>query len=189
METIFTDITDYLLKQSWQIAILFGVVAIICVATRKKTAHLRYLLWLIIIAKCLVPSAITISLAILPQKPLSQPLPESVPIREFAPPPEPVILAPGAPGKNFNPPAPTRAPRPSIMAQLAQIPYRIWLCIIWLSGAGLYLFVVLIKAVRFNRRLKGQRRPLTAGMQKEIDELLGRFGVGARLRIWLLDDI
>ncbi|MHC5062281.1 MAG: M56 family metallopeptidase, partial [Planctomycetota bacterium] len=37
--------------------------------------------------------------------------------------------------------------------------------------------------------LKGQRRPLTAGMQKEIDELLGRFGVGARLRIWLLDDI
>jgi beta-lactamase regulating signal transducer with metallopeptidase domain len=183
METVFTDITDYLLKQSWQIAILFAVVAIICMAIRKKTAHLRYLLWLLIIAKCLVPSLITVSLAILPQKPLPQPLPESAPIREFAPPPESVILSEA---KNLSPPA---VRRPSIMAQLAQIRPKTWFSGIWLGGVSLYLLIVLIKAARFNRRLSRQRKPLTAGMQKEMDELLDRFGVHAKLHIWLLDGI
>jgi beta-lactamase regulating signal transducer with metallopeptidase domain len=190
METVFTNITDYLLRQSWQIAILFAVVAIICIAIRKKTAHLRYLLWLLILAKCLVPSLITVSLAILPQKPLPpQPLPESAPIREFAPPPESVILSPGAPGKNLSPPAPAPTPQPSIMAQLAQIRPKTWFSGIWLCGVGLYLLIVLIKAARFNRRLRGQRKSLGAGMQKEIDELLERFGVHAKLDIWLLDGI
>ncbi len=189
MDSVFINITDYLLKQSWQIAILFTVVAIVCMAIRKKTAHLRYLLWLLIIAKCLVPSLITVSLAILPQKPLLQPLPESPPIREFAPPPESVILSPGAPGKNLSPPAALAVRRPSIMAQLAQIPPKTWFSGIWLGGVSLFLIIVLIKAARFNRRLEGQRKRLTAGMQKEIDELLDRFGVHAKLRIWLLDGI
>ena len=43
METVFNDITDYLLRQSWQIALLFAIVAIVCLAIRKKSAHLRYL--------------------------------------------------------------------------------------------------------------------------------------------------
>ena len=186
METVFTDITDYLLKQSWQIAILFAVVAIVCLAVRKKSAHLRYLLWLLIIAKCLVPSLITVSLAILPQKPLLQPLPESAPIREFAPPPESVILSEA---KNLNPPVPLAVRQGSIMSQLAQIRPKTWFCGIWLGGVGLFLVIVLIKAARFNHRLKGQRKLLTAGMQKEIDELLDRFGVHAKLHIWLLDGI
>ncbi len=183
MDSVFINITDYLLNQSRQIAILFAVVAIVCMALKKESAHLRYLLWLLIIAKCLVPSLITVSLAILPQKPLLQPLPESPPIREFAPPPESVILS------EAKTPAPLPVQRPSIMAQLAQIPPKTWFSVIWLGGVGLFLLIVMIKAARFNRRLGRQRKRLTAGMQKEIDDLLDRFGIHAKLHIWLLDGI
>jgi len=41
----FANITDYLLAQSLHIAVLFILVLLICTALKKKTAHLRYLLW------------------------------------------------------------------------------------------------------------------------------------------------
>ena len=82
MDTVLTNITEYMLKQSCQVAILFVVVAIVCLALKKKTAHLRYLLWLLILAKCLVPSVVTISLAILPQQPKPAPIepPAAIPL-------------------------------------------------------------------------------------------------------------
>jgi beta-lactamase regulating signal transducer with metallopeptidase domain len=186
MDTICTNITDYLLNQTWQIVILFAAVAIVCVTIRKKTAHLRYLLWLLIVAKCLVPSLITVSLAILPQQPESLPSVESATIPEFVPAPEPVILSEP---KNLSPPAPTPAPQPSIMARLAQVPPKTWFSLIWLGGVSLFLIIILIKAARFNHRLSRQRKPVTAAMQKEIDELLDRFGIHVKSRIWLLDGI
>jgi len=188
MDTIFTDITDYLLNQSWQIATLFAVVAVVCLALKRKTAHLRYLLWLLIIAKCLVPSLVTVSLAILPQRPQPEPAPllESVALPEIVPAPEPVILSEA---KNLSPPAALAVQRRAIMVQLGQIGPKTWFSVIWLGGVGLYSLIVLIKAVRFNRRLGRERMPLGADMQKEIDELLERFGIGAKARIWLLDGI
>ena len=183
METICTNITDYLLNQTWQIGILFAVVAIVCVTIRKKTAHLRYLLWLLIVAKCLVPSLITVSLAILPQQPQPEPVYVS-PELAFAITLEPVIEAPDLPVRPITVP-----PKPTILERLAQIRPKTWFSATWLGGVSLYLLIVLIKAVRFNRRLKGQRKCLTGGMQKEIDELLDRFGVHVRLRIWLLEGI
>jgi beta-lactamase regulating signal transducer with metallopeptidase domain len=55
MVTILTRITDYLLAQSWQIALLVVVIASVNFLLRNKSAHIRYLLWLIVLAKCLVP--------------------------------------------------------------------------------------------------------------------------------------
>jgi beta-lactamase regulating signal transducer with metallopeptidase domain len=182
-------ITDYLLNQTWQIAILFAAVAIVCLAIRKKSAHLRYLLWLLIIAKCLLPSLVTVSLAILPEKPQPAALAEPVAIPEFVPPPEPVILSPGAPAKDLIPPAALPDRQPSITTQIAQIPPKTWFSLTWLGGLSLFLIIVVIKAARFNHRLRVQRKPVTAAMQKEIDELLDRFDIHVKSRIWLLDGI
>jgi len=55
MEAYLTQISNYLLRQSWQIAILVMVVAVVSWLLRNKSAHIRYLLWLIVLAKCLVP--------------------------------------------------------------------------------------------------------------------------------------
>ena len=65
MENYLTEITSYLLTQSWQIAVLVGVIAAVSLALKNRSAHIRYLLWLIVLAKCLVPPLLTVPVAIL----------------------------------------------------------------------------------------------------------------------------
>lgn len=66
MSPILTTITDYLLSQSCQIAVIFAAVAATCWLLRRANAHWRYLLWLIVLAKCLVPPLVTVPVAVLP---------------------------------------------------------------------------------------------------------------------------
>ena len=68
MEDYITQITSYLWIQSWQIAVLVVIIAAASLALNKRSAHVRYLLWLIVLAKCLVPPLFTIPLAVLPQE-------------------------------------------------------------------------------------------------------------------------
>jgi hypothetical protein len=98
MENYLTQITNYLLTQSWQIAVLVAVIAAATVALKNRSAHVHYLLWLIVLAKCLVPPLLTVPLAVLPQD-------KPVPVFEIAAMPkvEPLPL-PSTP----VPPAPTR---------------------------------------------------------------------------------
>ena len=68
MEDYLTQITSYLLAQSWQIAVLAAAIAVVNWALKNRSAHIRYLLWLIVPAKCLVPPLLTVPLAVLPQE-------------------------------------------------------------------------------------------------------------------------
>jgi len=45
----------YLLVQSWQVAVLILIVAATAFFLRNRSAHVRYLLWLLVLAKCLAP--------------------------------------------------------------------------------------------------------------------------------------
>ncbi len=65
MENYLTQITNYLLTQSWQIAVLIAVIAAVNLALKNRSAHVRYLLWLIVLAKCLVPPLFTVPVAVL----------------------------------------------------------------------------------------------------------------------------
>ncbi len=157
-----TAITDYLLSQSAHIILLFAVVASVCFALRKKTAHLRYLLWLIIIAKCLVPSLLTISLAILP----SDPAP-AVPIMIEAP----LDMAPvlNAPQRTIYA-APVAAP--TLFERLAQVPPKMWFMYLWIAGVIIYAIVVIAKAVHLNSYLVKNRKSISEGLQHEFDAIL-----------------
>ncbi len=64
MANYCTQITDYLLTQSWQITALVVVIAAVTLALKNRSAHVRYLLWLIVLAKCLVPPLLAIVVAI-----------------------------------------------------------------------------------------------------------------------------
>ena len=157
-----TAITDYLLNQSVHIIVLFAIVASVCFALRKKTAHVRYLLWLIIIAKCLVPSLLTISFAILP----SEPAP-AVPIMTEAP----LDMAPvlNAPQRIVyaEPIA-----EPTLFERLAQIPPKTWFVYLWIAGVIIYALVVIAKAVRLNKYLLANRKSISGGVQDEFDGFL-----------------
>ena len=63
-----SQISSYLLAQSWQIAVLVLVISVATFTLRHKSAHIRYLLWLVVLAKCLVPPLLTVPIAVLPEK-------------------------------------------------------------------------------------------------------------------------
>ena len=66
MEALLTRVADYLWTQSWQIALLVAVVALASWTLRNRSAHVRYLLWLLVLAKCLAPPVVQVPLAMLP---------------------------------------------------------------------------------------------------------------------------
>ena len=68
MEALLTRVADYLWRQSWQIALLVLAVALASWALRHRSAHVRYLLWLLVLAKCLTPSMVQVPLAVLPDR-------------------------------------------------------------------------------------------------------------------------
>ncbi len=68
MEILAIKLGDYLLQQSWQIAVLIGIVAVINRTLRHRSAHIRYLLWLLVLAKCLVPAVFNVPVAVFPSE-------------------------------------------------------------------------------------------------------------------------
>ena len=175
METYLTRVTDYLLTQSWQIALLVVVVAAVSLVLRNKSAHVRYLLWLIVLAKCLVPPLLTVPLAILPQeKPamvfevvgttISEPL-ES--------PSDPVKLTPA----------------PIVRERPAKLTIRQWLGAGWLLGAITFLVFNLLKALRANYWLWRKRKALPAELLSDIENLFSAHGIRNFPGVWLVEGI
>ncbi len=66
MGVYLTVVVLYLAVESWQIGLLVIAVAAATFALRHRSAHIRHLLWLIVIAKCLVPPLYAVPLRILP---------------------------------------------------------------------------------------------------------------------------
>jgi len=180
METFFGQTAIYLWTQSAQIAALCVLVGAACYALRKRTSHLRYLLWLLIVAKCLVPSLMTVSLAILPNEPKT---------------PKAAAVEPVMPILIDVPPAALLETRyvaselssfvePSIFERLSEIGPKTWFGIIWLAGLCVFTVVVLAKAARIHHSLKSRRRHIDEALQNEADEILEAAGKAPQL--WLV---
>ena len=52
---------ELLWLQSWQVAVLFALVGLACLLLRRASAHWRYLLWLVVLVKCLVPPVMPVA--------------------------------------------------------------------------------------------------------------------------------
>jgi HEAT repeat protein len=181
METLLCGTAGYLWTQSLHVAALFVTVAAICWWLRGCSAHVRYLLWLLIVAKCLGPSLVTVSLAILPGQaepaaPEAATMPmvidvpaDAQPTYFVSPPPEAIAARPPADG---------------VVAVLARIRPGVWAAIVWLAGAAFFFAAVLIKAAGIHRRIKRLRQPAGAALENELDELLEAHAW--RPKIWAL---
>jgi len=173
MEDYLTQITNYLLTQSWQIAILVAAVAAVSWLLRNKSAHVCYLLWLIVLAKCLVPPLVTVPLAVLPQE---------RPVLLLETPP-PVISEPVA-----SPPVPDARPAaPSVAQVRTRLNVRPLLGIGWITGVSVFVLVAMTKALQTISWLRRERKPLPAELQTTIEELFSELGTLPKL--WLIDGI
>ena len=185
MGNMLTGITNYLWTQSWQIAVLAMIIAAVSLVLKNKSAHVRYLLWMIVLAKCLIPPLVTIPLAILPGSRGMEPV-LTTPVEMPAVTIEAVDTA-ESDSAIALPLVPVA--RPTIVERLAEVTVYQWVVFVWIIGAGLFALIAVIKAFRVNRWLSKERKLLSAGLQAEIEELLAGLGIEPFPRVWLVDDI
>jgi len=186
MDAYMNPVTRYLFAQSWQIALLAVVVGVICFAFRNRSAHIRYLLWLIVLAKCLVPPIYSVSVAVLP---------DSVSVERSS-----QVVLPEMAGTLDTDSAPTTAPAPVPIAPVEEVrpphmatpalakPADIT-ALIWLAGIGLFLLWVGGRAIRYTSWLRGRRTPLPPDLEQAFRELLAGLNLRKMPRIWLVKDI
>jgi len=171
---------EYLLAQSWQIAVLVVMVALLSWVLRNRSAHIRYLLWLVVLAKCLVPPALEVPVAVLPA-----PKPQVVS--------EALLMAP----RETTVPATTTAINEGLVSEVRSsgpstspaLSLRQWLAVIWMAGATIFAFVALTKAARTAGWLRRQRQTLPVDLRTGIEALLPPLGVKRSPRIWLIEGI
>ncbi len=184
MEDYLTQITNYLLTQSWQIAVLVVIIAGVNLALKNKSAHVRYLLWLIVLAKCLVPPFFTVPLAILPQVKI----PGTTLIPNVEMPPANIEMADTIKSEPISLHSlPTKSP--TIIERLARVTARQWLCFGWIVGIVVFFLFALIKALQTNFWLWRQRKLLPAELKVGIENLFSGLGITTLPKVWLVEDI
>jgi len=187
MEPWLSRITDYLLAQSWQIAILAIAVALVTFAFRNRSAHVRYLLWLIVLAKCLIPAMYSIPLAVLPQ--------EKAPALLLVQPQEEFVVATSKPEQPV-----TTKPAELLSVQTQVLPsspgiterpilygFRAWLAIGWLAGAIALLCFYLWNTLRTQIWLHKRRMALSEESMLDIEDIFSRHNTRRCPNIWLID--
>ncbi len=188
MEPWLIRIANYLLTQSWQIAVLTIVVALATYGLRNRSAHVRYLLWLIVLAKALVPPLYSIPVAVLPQQERAA----SVPVPPMA---EGMVAEHRAPEA-----AGTQAPRPAAGQSEAAAPpqvtkrpatydIRAWLAVGWFVGVSVLSFYYLANALRTQIWLQRRRKTLPSEFARGIESFFTAHGVRRKPRVWLLERI
>ncbi|MHC4396721.1 MAG: M56 family metallopeptidase [Planctomycetota bacterium] len=184
MESYLTSITNYLWSQSWQIAVLAVIITMVSILLKNKSAHIRYLLWLILLVKCLVPPLLSVPLAILPREQIAQPIIESA--IEISPVTintaettidEPVVSLPAS------------LAEPTIFDKLSTVTLSQWLVFAWILGVAIFTLVAVIKALRVNRWLRQEREPLVAELQAGIENLFSNLRVQTFPKVWLVEGI
>ncbi|MFZ2147414.1 MAG: M56 family metallopeptidase, partial [Sedimentisphaerales bacterium] len=184
MENFLTQITNYLLAQSWQIAVLVAVIAAVNLALKNKSAHVRYLLWLIVLAKCLVPPLLAIPLPILSQ--YKTPEPKLISNGEM--PAVNVEMADTIRSKPLTLPSlPVKSP--TIIERLARVTARQWLGLSWIAGATIFVLIAAAKASRTNFWLWQQRKQLPVEIQSGIEDLFYSLDFRTFPKVWMIEGI
>ncbi|MHC4558033.1 MAG: M56 family metallopeptidase [Planctomycetota bacterium] len=193
MEDYLIQITRYLLAQSWQIAILVVAITAVTLALKNKSAHIRYLLWLIVLAKCLVPPLLAIPLPILPPEKSVEPVPLStaqIPMLVYdvddTTVPE-LIQSDLDPTPEQTLPVGTEAPSSSMVRQRLTVHQK--LSIVWIIGATVFFLAATIKALRTNLYLRRRREPQAEKLYNRIENQLADLDFRPLPKVWLIEGI
>ena len=180
MDTYINQLAGYLLTQSWQIALLALIIGLISLALRNKSAHIRYLLWLIVLAKCLIPPLYSVSVAILPEQPYTEPLTSpallETPVYNVA------DTMSNEPMRNEETVEP-RQVKPAALNTTEVI------VLLWLAGVILFLIWICSRAVWYTLWLRSRRTQLPTVTYQSFQELFALFKLKRPPRIWLTKDI
>jgi len=176
MDVYLNAVARYLFAQSWQIAILAVIVSVGSLALRNRSAHIRYLLWLIVLAKCLVPPLYSVPVAVLPEQPVAERLtrPASAETRSGY-----VSATQTAEPVRAEAVIETQKPKraaPNVKKAIV---------LVWLLGVFLFLAWVIGRAVRYTVWLHSRRMPLPPDRKQALQELFASLKLKTPPTIWL----
>ncbi|MBN1362047.1 MAG: M48 family metalloprotease [Sedimentisphaerales bacterium] len=180
MEAVLNRISDYLQAQSGQIAVLVMVVAVISWALRHRSAHVRYLLWLVVLAKCLVPPVVHVPLPVLSQ---AVPEVEAAAVSEV-----PRWETPALPARVESQPMAT-TPTTPLAVPPRQLDTQQWLAVVWLTGIAVFALVAATKAGRTVLWLRRQRQPMPPDLQASTVSLLSSLKLKRLPKMWLIEGV
>ena len=195
MHAILTDLSRFLISQSVHLALLFGMIWLLVLFFRKHSAHLRYLLWSVILVKCLVPPLLTVPLAMLPERaPLFEhsapettgPLDASspiLPISDAAINIEPAPFSAPVPAAQF-PTNTVVSPPQEARATLSPLQ---WAAVAWATGLALLIGATVTRAVRFDLWLRRTRVSGDKCLQRPINDIVLRHWPRQRIRVYSLE--
>jgi beta-lactamase regulating signal transducer with metallopeptidase domain len=194
MNAPFPAFFDWLLRSSWQAAVLTVLVLLAQLALGKRLdGRWRHLLWCLVVARLLLPWSPPspaslynyLHFAHQPASPPAAILP-AAPVAARSPTP---LLSPAP---NSPPPAPvTIAPRPAstLSSPLIAPPHRIlprWsvlLAAAWAAGVGILLARLIVQNYRFRRRLRSATEPADQELVRLFEDCRAAMGVSSGLRL------
>ncbi len=203
MNAILADLSRFLVTQSIHLALLFGLIWMLALFFRKHSAHLRYLLWSVILIKCLVPPLVTVPVAMLPERipafeqsvletgaPADAPVPVATTqesVIDIGPPP----IATPAPAAQFpaNPVQLSPPEAKEATSSWATLSPLQWAGGVWVTGLVLLACTTVVRALRFGFWLRRKRRPGDDCLQRQIDYIVQRHWPGKRIRTYQLKDV
>jgi len=188
MHAYANAVSRHLFVQSWQIALLVLVVGVISYALRHRSAHVRYLLWLIVLAKCLVPPIYSVPVAVLPENSTEDWLAQFMPADLSAMPAPDAqsssARTPMASQEATEPPAPT--PMPIVRPTLTRVEIAV---LAWSAGVCVFLLWVGGRTVRYTAWLRPRRQPLAPDQERALRELLEGLKFKTLPKIYLTREI
>lgn len=188
MKSILDAVAGFLVQQSWQIPIVVGLVVLACWVLRNATAHWRYLLWMVVIAKCLMPPLVNLPLPVLPVDDRKVPLPSAVhvtasndkikfdvSIAEIVQPSTPITEETNSAATQSV--AASSAARAPIPLPPEKFSLRQWLVIGWLLIVGLLIFQTVGRMWSTSQRLKSTTQPADDDIQSDVAALAKALGM------------
>ena len=172
-------LSDYLVQQSWQIAVLILLVALLNQALRNKSAHIRSMLWGVVLAKCLIPPMFSISVAVLPAKAIEQLVAQKG---------ESSLLLMTDEVHAHSPTEVSSSLAPSLtrMDRLQSYAQQHLMILIWATVGALFYGVVLIRAMRIRSWLCDNRQPVPTQTQNDLEIVSKQLGWSESPQAWLI---
>lgn len=203
MNSRLNALAGFLLSQSLQIAVVFLIVMVACILLRRASAHWRYLLWLLVIAKCLTPPIITFSLPVLPSQQIAEKrsnepaqlgtvLEQTAKI-EFTD----LYLASStgstSPTPTIEEPIASHTDSGSIQhvsnakPRIANLSSQHWLALIWFSGVAVFLLIMVVKVWVTHRTIVRSRVRAQQEMQDVLSDLVRNSGLKRAPKLYEVD--
>jgi beta-lactamase regulating signal transducer with metallopeptidase domain/uncharacterized GH25 family protein len=192
MGASLNGLADVLVQQSVQVCVVFLLAAVTCWMLRNASAHWRYLLWLLVIVKCLTPPIVSLSLPVLGA---SRAVDGSAKLDAQAAPEVPASTPMNSANArlsstDFVAPIPHKLDGPAPLAlqparnSTSAVNVRAWLATTWCIGFAACFAFVALRIEATYRGLRQTRRAVGQATQDVVVEISRQLGMRTSPKVY-----